>query len=320
MIQVVCSDKEKQLSLISAEQITEGFDFSDKWVHMSNPTDKEIELVASSCAVPEEMIKAALDEEETARAEKEKDTALIICDIPAIEEDDDNYTYTTLPFGFILTKNTIITVCLNDTTLVNDFIYGRVKNVSVKKKTRFLLQFLYRVSTKYLQYLKQIDKASQRIKTELEKSMKNKELIELLNLQKSLVYISTSLHSNKTVLERLPRFADFYEEDNELLEDVIVETNQALEMSNIYSNILSGTMDAYASIINNNLNIVMKTLTVITILIAIPSMIAAFWGMNTGVPWEGEPMGFWIVIAICLVICTVTGIILITKNRNNRRK
>ena len=129
MIQVVCSDKEKQLSLISAEQITEGFDFSDKWVHMSNPTDKEIELIASSCAVPEEMIKAALDEEETARAEKDKDNALIICDIPAIEEDDDNYTYTTLPFGFILTKNTIITVCLNDTTLVNDFIFGRFKNV-----------------------------------------------------------------------------------------------------------------------------------------------------------------------------------------------
>ncbi|MCI5819143.1 MAG: magnesium transporter CorA family protein [Acidaminococcus sp.] len=313
MLQVISSDKEKFLSLVSEEQITPDYNFTDKWIHMSNPTDKEIEFISSSCAVPEEMIKAALDEEERARGERDDDISLIICDIPVIEEDDDHYTYSTMPFGIILTKTTIITVCLNETTIINDFIYGRVKNVSVKKKTRLLLQIQFKIATKYLQYLKQIDKTSQRIRTELEKSMRNKELIEMLDLEKSLVYITTSLRSNKVLLEKLPKIADFYEEDQELLDDVIIETNQAIEMGNIYSDILAGTMDAYASIISNNLNIVMKTLTVITILIAIPSMIASFWGMNTGVPFEGKPWGFWVVIALSIVICIITGIVMVKK-------
>ncbi|MDD4839393.1 MAG: magnesium transporter CorA family protein [Clostridia bacterium] len=313
MIQIFNNDKERTLHQTPFELITDQFDFSNHWVHLSNPTDKEIELISRLCAIPEEMIKAALDEEERPRIETEENITLTITDIPIIEEDDDRYTYSTLPFGFIVTDKLVVTVCINDTTLINDFIFGRVKNVSINKRTRFLLQFLYRVSTKYLQYLKQIDKTSQRIQAELEKSMKNKELIEMLELETSLVYFSTSLRSNTVVLDKLPKVTDFYEEDKDLWEDVGIENRQAIEMCNIYRDILSGTMDAYASLISNNLNIVMKVLTLITIMIAVPSMIAAFWGMNTGVPWEGKPYGFWIVIGISLVLCIVTGVIMFKK-------
>lgn len=314
MIQVFENDKDKNISHISEELLNENFDFTDRWVHMSNPTDKEIEYISKHCAIPEEMIKAALDEEERPHIENEDNLiTLTIIDIPVLEDEDERYNFSTLPFAFITTQNSIVTVCIDETTLVNDFIYGRVKNVSVKKKTRFLLQFLYRASMKYLQYLKQIDKTSQRIQTELEKSMKNKEIIELLELETSLVYFSTSLRSNSIVIERLPKAMPIYEDDQDLWEDVGIENRQAIDMCNIYRDILSGTMDAYASLISNNLNIVMKMLTVITIMIAVPSMIAAFWGMNVGVPWEGKSYGFWIVIGISLISCLITGIVMFKK-------
>lgn len=313
MIQIFDNDKERILHRTPIEEVTENFDFNNHWVHLSNPTDKEIEFISRACAVPEEMIKAALDDEERPRIEREGNIILTINDIPIIEEENDRYNYSTLPFGFIITDDVIITVCINETTLINDFIFGRVKNVSVRKRTRFLLQFLYRVSTKFLQYLKQIDKASLRIKSELEKSMKNKELIEMLDLQTSLVYFSTSLRSNTIVLEKLPKLTEFYPEDEDLWEDVGIENRQASDMCIIFRDILSSTMDAYASLISNNLNLVMRVLTVITIMIALPSMIAAFWGMNTGVPWQGKQYGFWIVIGISILSCIIGGVIMYKK-------
>jgi magnesium transporter len=314
MIQVFDHNHDKNLFQIpEAEFFAEGFDFSNRWVHLSNPTDKEIEFISRCCSIPEEMIKAALDEEERPHIERENDIVLTVTDIPIIEEEDERYEYSTLPFGFITTNNIVVSVCINETTLINDFIYGRVKNVSVHKRTRFLLQFLYRASTKYLQYLKQIDKTAQRIQAELEKSMRNKELIEMLALETSLVYFSTSLHSNSIVLEKLPKITEMYEEDKDLWEDLGIENKQAIEMCNIYRDIFSSTMDAYASLISNNLNIVMKLLTLITILISVPTLIASLWGMNTGVPWQGKPYGFWIVLGISLVSCIVTGIVMFKK-------
>ncbi len=289
------------------------YDFTDHWIHMSNPTDKEIEFIAGAANVPEDMIKAALDEEERARVEKDDDTGavLVITDIPFTEEEENHYTYTTLPFGFISTPNLMITVCLEETSLIDDMLSARfVKDLNLHKRMRFLIQLQYTISKKFLHYLKQIDRASQRVQNELEKSMKNSELIEMLDLEKSLVYISTSLRSNSVVLDRLPKMLKFFEEDEDLWEDVIIETRQAIEMSNIYRDILSGTMDAYASIISNNLNVVMKVLTSLTLLVAIPSMIGAFWGMNTGVPFEDEIWGFWVVISISVVVCLVAGIVL----------
>ncbi|MEG2687788.1 MAG: magnesium transporter CorA family protein, partial [Clostridia bacterium] len=193
----------KSIIAVDAELIVSGYNFADHWIHMSNPTDKEIELVSASTSIPEDMIKAALDEEERPRIEKEDNALLTITDIPITEEDGDHYTYSTLPFGYITTDNVVVTVCLNETSIIYDLMAGRfIKDFNIHKRTRFLLQLQYAISKKYLQYLQQIDRASQRIQSELEKSMKNKELIQMLDLEKSLVYFSTSLRSNAVVLDK----------------------------------------------------------------------------------------------------------------------
>ncbi len=313
MIQVY---KKINKSIVEVDQdlIVDGYDFQDQWVHLSNPTDKEIEWVASSLSIDEEYIKAALDSEERAHIEKEDGTLMAVTDIPITEEDDTLYTYTTLPFGCITNDKAIVTVCLNETSIVYDMLAGRyVKDLNVHKRTRFFLQLQYLIAKKYLQYLRQIDKASQRVQSELEKAMKNEGLIEMLSLEKSLVYLSTSLRSNTAMLDKVPRLVKFYEEDEDLWEDVLVENKQAIEMSNIYREILNGTMDTYASLISNNLNSVMKTLTVLTLLVDIPAMIAALWGMNTGVPFEGKLWGFWVVVGINIVIAIIILIIFIKK-------
>lgn len=304
----------KSVVEVDSALINDEYDFNEQWIHLSNPTDKEIELVASSLAIPEEYIKVALDAEERAHIEKDDGVLMAVTDIPITEDDDDLHVYSTLPFGCITCEKAIVTVCLNETSVINDLLAGRyVKDLNIHKHTRFLLQLQYVIAKKYLQYLKQIDKASQRVQAELEKSMKNQELIEMLSLEKALVYFSTSLRSNSAVLDKMPRLVKFFEEDQDLWEDVIIENRQAIEMSNIYREILSGTMDAYASIISNNLNVVMKILASITLIISVPSMIAALWGMNTGVPFEGKQWGFWVVVAINIVICIVMLIILAKK-------
>lgn len=312
MVQVYYTEqKTNNLKAFPEEEINgENFAFTSKWTHMVNPTDREIELVSRRTDIPEDMLKAALDEEERARIENEDGSMLILIDIPVLEEEEEKYyTYSTLPMGIIIRGDTVVTVCLKDTAVIRDFVMGRVKAFSTFKITRFVFQILYNVATKFLQYLRQIDKSSQRIKTELHKSMKNKELIQLLDLENSLVYFSTSLRSNDIVINRLLRMESMkkYEEDADLLDDVLIENSQAIEMCNIYRDILSGTMDAYASVISNNLNIVMKVLTSITLIISIPTLISGWFGMNVQVPWEGDPWGFWIVIGISLVIALIAG-------------
>lgn len=310
MLQVYKKINKSVLS-VDPDIIVEGYDFKEHWIHMSNPTDKEIELVASSTHIPEEMLKTALDAEERAHIEKEDGILMCVTDIPITEEDDDRYTYSTLPFGCIYTDEVVVTVCLNETSIINDLMAGRyVKDFNIHKRARFMLQLQYVISKKYLQYLRQIDRASQRVQTELEKAMKNEELIEMLSLEKSLVYFSTSLRANTAVLDKVPRLVSFFEEDEDLWDDVLIENRQAMEMSTIYRDILNGTMDTYATLISNNLNQVMKILTSLTLLVAVPSMIGSFWGMNTGVPFQGEQWGFWVVIGLSVVICTVIAIVL----------
>lgn len=296
----------KSLVEVDSELVVDGYDFADQWVHMSNPTDREIEFVAQATAIPEDYLKAALDAEERAHIEREDGILMSVTDIPIMEEDDDKYTYATLPFGFIATESTVVTVCLNETSIIYDLMAGRyVKDFNIHKRTRFFLQLQYVIAKKYLQYLKQIDRASSRVLNDLEKSMKNESLLEMLSLEKALVYFSTSLRANTAVLDRVPRLVKFFDEDEDLWDDVLIENRQAIEMSNIYRDILSGTMDAYASLISNNLNIVMKALAVITLCIDVPAMIASFWGMNTGVPFSDVKWGFYVVIGISLVILIV---------------
>ncbi len=301
----------KSVVEVDSSEINAAYDFSDKWIHMSNPTDKEIELVSLATKIPEEYLKAALDSEERAHIEREDSVLMSVTDIPITEEDDDKYTYATLPFGFISNESTVVTVCLNETSIIYDLMAGRyVRDFNIHKRTRFFLQLQYVIAKKYLQYLNQIDRASQRVLSDLEKSTKNESLLEMLSLEKSLVYFSTSLRANTAVLDKVPRLVKFFEEDEDLWDDVLIENKQAIEMSNIYRDILSGTMDAYASLISNNLNIVMKALTIITLCIDVPAMIASFWGMNTGVPFSDKSWGFWVVIGISIVILIIMLIIM----------
>lgn len=320
MLQIFYSDENNRLITVDNEKL-DGIDFSGKWIHLSNPTDKEIEYVNRVTGIAEDFLKAALDEEERARIEVEDGVVLTLFDIPVMEEEEksDYYTYTTLPFAFISNQKTVVTVCLKESIITQNFMLGRVKGFATWKRTRFLLQLMYATSTKFLQYLRQIDKTSTRIQNELNKSMKNKELIQLLDIEKSLVYFSTSLRGNSFIIDKINRTegVKFYEEDEDLWDDVGIENRQAIETCNIYRDILSGTMDAFASVISNNLNIVMRTLTILTLLVDIPSMIAAFFGMNTGVPWEGQIAGFWIVIGISIVTCLITGVFMF---RNKGRK
>ncbi|RGZ06079.1 magnesium transporter CorA family protein, partial [Hungatella hathewayi] len=255
-------------------------------------------------------LRAPLDEEERSRIETEDNYTLILVDIPSIEERNDKDWYVTIPMGIITTEEVIITVCLEETPVLGAFMDGRVRDFHTYMKTRFILQVLYKNASLFLQYLRIIDKKSGVIEEKLHQSTKNRELIELLELEKSLVYFTTSLRSNEVVLEKLMRNEKIkkYPEDTDLLEDVIIENKQAIEMANIYSGILSGTMDAFASVISNNLNIVMKFLATITIVMSIPTMVASFYGMNVnsrGMPFADSPYGFVIVMGFTLVLTLI---------------
>lgn len=286
------------------------------WINMINPTAEEISQVSASLDTPADFIKSALDEEERAHIESEGETTLILIDIPVLTNEEHAGPYATMPLGIIIGDKYIITVCLNDNPILNDFINGRVKAFCTYKKTRFLFQILHRNSTYFLQYLRNIDRLSDKIERKLHRSMKNKELIQLLGLEKSLVYFSTSLKSNEAILEKLLRLKPIklYTDDEELLEDVIIENKQAIEMSNIYSNILSGTMDAFASVISNNLNIVMKFLASITIVLSIPTMIASFFGMNVKLPLMDNPNAFLIIFIISFAVSGLLGFVMFKKD------
>lgn len=296
--------------IVSTDTFTDGI-----WVNLINPTEEEIMKVSNVLNVDADILKAALDEEERARIEGHKGQTLIIVDIPVVEKEGQRNIYTTIPLGIVLIKHIIITVCLREDTLLRDFANNKVKDFYTQYKTRFVLQILYRNATRYLQYLKHIDKTSTRIEHALHKSMRNKELIQMLTLQKSLVYFSTALKANEVVLEKLMKYEHIknYPEDAELLEDVIIENRQAIEMANIYSSILTGTMDAFASVISNNLNIVMKFLTSVTIVMAIPTMLSGLFGMNVDLPLTG-PYSFWVIVAISVVASLVAGFALYKKD------
>lgn len=289
------------------------------WIALTDPTATELFEVAQRYDIEVDDLRAPLDEEERSRIEIEDNYTLILVDIPVIEERNDKDWYGTIPMGIVVGKKVIITVCLEDTPILSTFMDGRVRNFYTYMKTRFILQILYKNASMFLHYLRIIDKKSEIVETRLHKSQRNQELIELLELEKSLVYFTTSLRSNEVVLEKLMKVESIkhYPEDEDLLEDVIIENKQAIEMANIYSGILSGTMDAFASVISNNLNIVMKVLAIITIVMSIPTIIYSAYGMNVnsaGMPFADSPFGFAIVIAISAVISLIVALIFSRKN------
>lgn len=296
----------------------------NSWIHLADPTKEEIERVADSTGIPASTLKTALDPEEFAHIDIEEGNYMVVIDIPIIDKENDIYLFSTVPMGLIYNRNYVVTVCLKDSSIVKDFWANRIKNVETKKQVRLILQIIQRVEFKYLQYLKRIDKTSSAVQQRLHLSVKNNELIDLLDIEKSLVYFSTSLTSNDRVLAKISKSTEYtkFEEDADLLDDVINDNKQAIEMCNIYRDILSGTMDAFASVISNNLNIIMKTLTLLTIILTIPQVIASFWGMNVEVPWGKIGYGFYIVVGISLVVAIVAGIVLskLSNMTNGARK
>lgn len=307
--------------------LTQASDLSEKgiWINLVNPTEAEITKVAQEANLSAELLRAALDEEESSRIELEEDQILILIDVPIQGQSDNRLIYDTVPLGIVVSNRVIVTVCLQDTSILNEFESGRLKSFYTYKKTRFLLQILYKTATQYLRFLKDIDRRSTQIESELHKSLRNEELIRLLNLEKSLVYFTASLRANEIVLEKLlksvvvkadpdaqaaSKILAMYEEDQDLLEDVIIENKQAIEMAEIYSKTLVGTMDAFASVISNNLNIVMKFLTSMTIVLALPTMISSFYGMNVALPLAGFRYAFWIVLGISSVLSLAGAMIL----------
>ena len=273
------------------------------WINMYAPTKDEIEKIQREVGIIPNFILDPLDDEEKPHIDVEDDQTLVIVDVPYVVEDEGIQKFETMPMGIIIKEEIIITVSLRKNDIIEIIKNNRLKEFFTFKHTRFTFQILFVASKEYLRLLRLIDKKTEEAERTLLKSMKNKELFMVLQLEKSLVFFATSLKSNEMVMERLLRGKSLkkYEEDQDLLEDVIIENKQAIEMANIYSSILSSMMSAFASIISNNLNMVMKFLTSITIVLAIPTMISSFFGMNVGVPWQGSIIGFIFVVAMSIV-------------------
>ena len=283
------------------------------WINVVSPSDEEIKTICKNINIQEDFIRYALDPEEKARIDVEDDdnTILFIIDTPIIEIESGAKVYSTAPIGIIFVRDDyIITVSLNKNPILEDLEKKKIKNIITYKKSRMLLQLFYSNSEMFLNLLKKINKETEIAENVLKNSMKNKELLKLLSLEKGLVYFTTSLKSNEVVMEKTMRgnLIKLYEEDEDILEDSIIENKQAIEMARIYREILTGTMDAYASIISNNLNGVMKYLTSITIILAIPTMIASYWGMNVGVPMQNNPFGFVMIVLFSLLIGIIASI------------
>ncbi len=308
---------ESQLIELTPDRIETG-----AWMSLVRPTADELSTVEEITGAPQDFIRSALDPEESSRIEIEDNHILVLINVP-VNRDSHVYEYDTIPLGIIITPDYIVTICQEYNDVIQNFSETRFRYFSTFKRTRLLFQFLYRSAMIFLRDLRQMTRRSDQIEQDLRKSMENEELFQLLDLQKGLTYYSMSLRSNKVVVERLLRLCSnpqvshiikFREEDEDLLDDVRVEYDQAIEMAQIQTDVHAGMMDAFASVISNNLNIVMKFLASITIVMAIPTMIASFFGMNVPVPWGGHPLGF-VFVGVVSVLMTIAAIWVLWKRR-----
>lgn len=282
------------------------------WLCLCEPTDVELVTVAQQTGVDMADLRAPLDDEERSRIDVEDNYTMIIVDIPTVENRSGKDWYETIPLSIIVTHNQIITVCMSDTPVLHPFMEGNIRGFNTFMRSRFILQILYRNATMYLRYLRIIDRESDRLELKMRHAMQNREIIMLLELSKSLVYFTTSLKSNEIVMEKLttlPRIKQ-YPEDSDLLEDVITENKQAIEMASIYSGILANMTDAFASVVSNNLNNVMRIFTIISITLSIPTLIFSMYGMNfqqgmLGMPLSDSKWGFAIVTIIAIALSVV---------------
>ena len=288
----------------------------DVWVNLISPNMDELTEAAEYYDIDIADLRAALDEEESSRVQMEDGYTLILVDIPLEEIRNDQRAYTTIPLGILLVQDAILTVCGEDTVILNYFYNNRMRGFSTKKKMRFVYQILLRTTNLYQALLRVIDKKRSEIEKRVgSETTEDKDLINLHELETNLVYFATSLSANKVVLDRLTRYERIkqYPEDKELLDDVIVENRQAIEMTNIYRDIIHGAREVVSTIINNRLNNVMKFLTSITLVMAIPTIISGIYGMNVSGKWmplSETPHGFAIICVLTAAICMLALVVL----------
>ena len=282
------------------------------WVSVVDPTAQERKMLIEEFGLDSDFIKSALDEEESSRVEREDTQTLIIIDTAVSEiEKNDTPVFYTMPMSIIIKDQLVFTISLRNNKVIEDLIDGRLRNIQTSFRTQFVLRLIMQLTSTYLVYLKQIDKASNTLERELRKAVKNKQLLQMMELEKSLVYFSTSLKSNDATMNKILRgkLMKLYEDDQDLLEDVLIELKQAEEMASIYSSILANMVDACSSVISNNVNMVMWQLTIVTIILAIPTMVFSFYGMNTlDLPFAEHT---WFPTTISVIATLLTAFILL---------
>jgi magnesium transporter len=312
-INMTRSDGLKEIDMQMGEGVGPG-----AWFNLVRPSASELRIVSEITDAPLDFLRAALDMEESSRIEMEDDHILIITNVPKCD-DGSSFGYDTVPLGIIISPDYVSTVCLEENEVLEDFDNLHHLFFDTRKRTRFLLQILYKSAVLFLKDLRLMNRRTDEIERDLRRSMKNKELFLLLDLQKALTYFTVSLRSDRSVVDRLMRMfqnpgahhlVKLREEDEELLEDVRVEFDQAIEMVQMHGEVLASMMDAFASVISNNLNIVMKFLTSVTIAMSIPTMIASFFGMNVTVPWQGNPYGFVYALYVAVTLTIAVTVLL----------
>ena len=292
------------------------------WIDARSVTRDDIKILEEEYHVSQEHILDILDQDEMSRIEPDDEYTLFIFRLPLFNPEND-VTYLTIPLGIVLFPDKIITICWSDCEVLKDISSNRIKNVSIENFLTFILKIMSRTDSNFLRYLKEINRRTITIQGELQMSVKNNELIQLFNLEKSLEYFTTSLKSNQLLIEKLYKMKGIYldEDQKDFLEDIAIDNRQAIEMTDIYSNILSGMMDAFASVISNNLNIVMKRLTVVSLVLNVPTLIVSFFGMNIQLPFANSGwIGTICVSSICLVATFLASLILKEKPVREKRK
>jgi len=283
------------------------------WINLIDPDSDEIDLVSKNTGLDRDFLKAALDKEESSRFEVESGQMLVLLDVPIMDIINTTSFYSTIPLGIILNDDYIVTIVLKENNIIGDFYEQKIKTFYTYKKSRFILQILLRIDKYYLSFLKQIDKANKNIEKRLHKSLKNQDLSDIMELEKSLVHFSISLKANQITLERMAKLEIMhkYPEDEDLLEDVIIENRQAIEMTNIYRNILTSIINTMQLIISNNQNILIKRLISLIGILSIPVIIGIFFGMNVPIPWGNFSFAFISIICITIIIFIMVLIIIL---------
>ncbi len=311
MLKIVKSHESGPLQELSLKTLERG-----AWINIIDPTPYELKVISERTGVEEDFLRAALDDEERSHTDVEDNAVLVLTNVPVVRSPG---SYDTLPLAIILTVDYFITVCLEETPVLSEFSEATARLFRTFKKTRLLFQILYKSATFYLKYLRQISKLSDEIELSLRDSMENDDILRLLELQKGLTYFNAALRSDGAVLDRLMRFRNnqttgsiikIYEEDEDLLEDVIIENKQAREMVEMYSTILARMADTFSSIISNNQNLVMKFLAAMTIILAIPTVISSFFGMNVPVPWADQGGAFVYLAGISAIVAAGSAYVL----------